>query len=803
MLSVKSITIENFRGIKIPLVIELSKGGNPTSAILYGRNGTGKSSIVDAWEWLLNFEIKDLQKENVSTSDYPHRLSNGDGCSIKVDFKHPTIHTVSATFNKKRITVPATTGEYTEFKMHTIYPNYLRYADLQEFVYLSKTDKYKFIARFFGLESFMKNQTDIQASMARLKLILQQLESALHRNTTILNPFIFIIDKAKVLAFINTVAKRHSITEITDFKEAVTVKIALDALVKANPVATELAAWLAFQSRLNSFYPLTTIDKNAKELEAVFVNLKKDESNITQLILTELYEKSISIIEKLEDQTICPLCDNSFDGDIVSHIKAKHVALKQLQILKADYDTKKTNLDRIITQIRYKLTTIQAENNLTVLAEFEEFYKQVEVVVQDIPTISDLLKKPLVEIQTLEISANSSISAIEELQSNENFHRTFVAEKIKTLTSDATSKTLADDLTALAQLIPAYTDYLKNEAKSDYLKSIIVDLESTYTKLTAFIQLQIQNTFTAIQSDLADCYNVLEDSNLFLKNPEIKLVTGKDKAVELEIEFAGNKTTPAFKVMSESQVNSFGLAIFLSAVKHFNADFKFIILDDVVNSFDAFKRPKVATLLANKFNDFQCLILTHDQIFFDTIQRIFPSWQRYKFTAWDYATGPKFKLSRSYTEDIQNHIDEDEPIKAGQTLGRYLEWILGTVSEKVETPLRYKIENTYTLAEFYEALVARLNSKLKQTGKTHKLIKEFSQIEQGTIFRNYCVHWKDESTPFTLEEIDAIFKKWAVIEKMLFCETCKGFVEYNKDGGSEYIKCPCGSLDLKTADFYE
>lgn len=804
MLTIKTITVENFRGIKIPLILDFFKGGRPTSAILYGRNGTGKSSIVDAWEWLINFEIKELQKENVSTADYPHKLSNGDDCSIKVDFGHATIQTASATFNKRKITSPTTSGDYTAFKAHTIYPNYLRYADLQEFVYFSKTDKYKFIARFFGLESFMKSQTEIQSSITRLKVLLQQQQSALRQNASILQTFIpfAAIDKINIIAFINTIANRHLITPIADFKEAVIVKAALDTQVRANPVAAQLAVWQAFQARLNSFYPLPTIQQKLIELEAVFLNLKKDETNITKLILTDLYEKSISILEKLDDKTRCPLCDNPFEGDIVAHIKDKHVALKELQTLKADYDNKKTVLERLISQIHQKLPAIQAENDITVLAEYQVFFTEVATVVEHLPVISSVLKKPLVEIQTLDINTNIAVSTIETLQLNETSHKEAVITRIDALKADITSKNLADDLTALAQLIPAYTDFLKNEAKANYLQTVISNLETTYTKLTAFIQLQIQNTFTAIQSDLADCYNILEDSNVFLKNPEIKLVTGRDKAVELEIEFAGNKVSPAFKVMSESQVNSFGLAIFLSAVKYFNANFKFIILDDVVNSFDAFKRPKVATLLANKFSDFQCFILTHDQIFFDTIQRIFPNWQRYKFTAWDYSTGPKFRLSRNYAEDIQNHIDEDEPIKAGQTLGRYLEWILGMVNEKIETPLRYKVENTYTLAEFYDPLVARINAKLKQNGRTHRLINEFNQIDQGTIFRNYCAHWKDEPTPFTLQEIDTVFKKWVEIEKMLFCDNCKGFVEYNKVGGTEYIKCPCGCLDLKDASFY-
>ncbi len=35
-------------------------------------------------------------------------------------------------------------------------------------------------------------------------------------------------------------------------------------------------------------------------------------------------------------------------------------------------------------------------------------------------------------------------------------------------------------------------------------------------------------------------------------------ILDRDKAIELEIEFAGEELSPAFKVLSESQINSFG-----------------------------------------------------------------------------------------------------------------------------------------------------------------------------------------------------------------------------------------------------
>src|ERR1700679_716218 len=93
MLKIKSLTIENFRGIKLPLELDFYKGSIANSVLIYGRNGTGKSSIVDAWEWLTTFGIKDLEKEGVSSSDYPHRSSAGDSCFVRVDLIHPSIQT--------------------------------------------------------------------------------------------------------------------------------------------------------------------------------------------------------------------------------------------------------------------------------------------------------------------------------------------------------------------------------------------------------------------------------------------------------------------------------------------------------------------------------------------------------------------------------------------------------------------------------------------------------------------------------------------------------------------------------------
>jgi hypothetical protein len=45
----------------------------------------------------------------------------------------------------------------------------------------------------------------------------------------------------------------------------------------------------------------------------------------------------------------------------------------------------------------------------------------------------------------------------------------------------------------------------------------------------------------------------------------------------------------------------------------FNAQLRFLVLDDVINSFDLEHRGELASLLADKFDDWQLVVLTHDR----------------------------------------------------------------------------------------------------------------------------------------------------------------------------------------------
>jgi len=195
-------------------------------------------------------------------------------------------------------------------------------------VYKTKTEKYKYIAKFFGLEHFIETQDDLQAYINKLEIKLESYQGNLTHSSSTIQEITdgSTIDEATVVSFFNNVCAKHTIVTITQFKEAKKVTDALEKLVNENPKTKELTEWKAFQIKLSQFYPVQALKTELKDLEEKFTDLKKDEDNIIKLILAGLYKTSIEVIPQLEDKNKCPVCDRFFEGDLLSHIIEKHTA---------------------------------------------------------------------------------------------------------------------------------------------------------------------------------------------------------------------------------------------------------------------------------------------------------------------------------------------------------------------------------------------------------------------------------------------------------------------------------------------
>jgi hypothetical protein len=792
---VKKITISGFRGInRPPLELDFQNG---KSMMIYGTNGTGKSSIVDAWEWLYSGKIMHLARENAKEHAYPHKEAGNDQTWVKVDFTRSEIGEIVATFNLDKITHPFIEGNYSEIKKVVSHPCHLRYRDLTEFVYATKGKKYEFLSSQMGFGDAIKIQNDLKKGSTRLNEksidLKRDLEFYKKEYCKISGEEPKSIESH--LKILNNIFYQQDIEYINELSE---LNIKLENLkekVENDEKSKNLSYWKTIEQIINQIYPIENICPDVSDFQYKLVEFKKDENKISKLILLDLYEKGLGAIESLKAYDECPLCDQYYGGNLVEYIEHKQKLLKELNTIRMEIEEKKKNLNSSINEIIKKLD--YASNNLSqldlespivhlneninnTLTFFKECNIQLEKKVEDINTDFDFINK----IDTNEF--NSLLNSQEEITES-------ISIQIDELEKNEYRKKLVSDCHKLHNLSNYFSKWYDLNRSISYLIQIKDEYEKIKGDYIEETKRNVQESFDSISSDVAAYFNILECDNDILGDPKIELYSDNDKAVELEIMFGGEFIKPAYKFLSESQINSFGLSIFLASVKRFNSNFKFIILDDVINSFDIYKRPRVIDIISTHFPDYQFLILTHDSIWFDRLQKKFPQWKRMEFSGWDYMIGPRTKPGKSTYERIDESLTNDRPTEAGWFFGRYLEGMLQELCESLEVSVKFKKRNEYTLIELLQAFRSRMEKKLKKDNPIVKQIKDF-ELESG--FRNFCDHWKRSESDYSSSEIREIVQKWKNIEKQIECNECHKFIRYEKNGTYEHISCPCRNTTL-------
>ena len=191
------------------------------------------------------------------------------------------------------------------------------------------------------------------------------------------------------------------------------------------------------------------------------------------------------------------------------------------------------------------------------------------------------------------------------------------------------------------------------------------------------------------------------------------------KGVELAINFYGSRQRPPHGVLSESHLNSLAIALFLAMAASFNEKLGFLILDDVINSFDVEHRGRLAELLADGFADWQLIVLTHDQQFFEHLSRRAPSWRKLEFTSWSHASGPRTtKYETSGMLAAARERLQSGDVQGAATKGRRaLEELLQEVCEALWAPLPFRRGQANDRREIGELFIG-LRRALKEHAKS-------------------------------------------------------------------------------------
>lgn len=802
-MAVKKINVSGFRGLLAQFSLDLD--GN--SIIIYGRNGTGKSSITDAWEWFHKGDIEHLQREGARYDSYPHREASIGDTFVEVCFDNTNIDDcIKLEYNHNKKTKPTIIGNIDEFRELAPHPCHIRHRDLTQFVYFTKADKYDSLANLMGFEKQVEFQKSLRKTERKLLAKVKESNANLdEKKDKLLNHLdCNEIENEIILKKVNNRIKEWDIDLIEDTNDIKEINSIFRKKIEKDPSAEKLENFKSIKSILQN---INIAEDTCEDLEAFkdnVINFLDEEIKISNIMLISLFENGLSVVKTLkeqkEDVNKCPLCGLKYKDDLEEHIEKELKDLTELKTMYNEIEEKREKLkDKIL---KSKETMMIINKNEEVISKFEEELEFVELkeIINEIISIINNYKKVL-EQDTKDISIHN-LSEIDPFHTNLDKKIKYlieikeqllskISEQIDRLNNDEKRKLLINDFEWIKDLSLYLDEYNNikvtnkklNENAQKY-SQIVKDYVDQNTE-------NVENKFNEISNNVAKFYNLIEKRTNGIENPSIRLIPDQDRAVILELEFFGQRTSPAYKYLSESQLNSFGLAIFLASAKKFNNNFKFLILDDIVNSFDAYKRPRVIELIKSEFSDFQLVILTHDSIWYKQITENLPSWKKLRFNRYVFGSGPITEKGKSELEHVRELLLDDKATTAGQILGPLMERQLQLILEFFKVQVPYNRDNIFTLRPLLQFLRSRIKNKLN---RNHNLYIKINKLEKSTYFRNFCSHWKDPSSPVTCDEVLDVLDNWEEILNKVKCP-CGNYLHY--DGKT--FSCKCGETRLNKA----
>jgi len=285
------------------------------------------------------------------------------------------------------------------------------------------------------------------------------------------------------------------------------------------------------------------------------------------------------------------------------------------------------------------------------------------------------------------------------------------------------------------------------------------------------------------------------------KVDKIQLVCLDDKNGEfvglaIHFLFHGKNVDSPKKFLSESHLNALGLCLFLSTVRTFNKSSDFVILDDVISSFDKAHRTMFARLLVEKFVDIQLLVLTHESEWYEYLANLVKGkhWRILK-TNWNSENGTTLSLSAGEIRDrIEQKIKDNDESDLGNLIRRYGERSLKEIAELLGVPVTFRFNDkneSRSFDEFYSSIRGHLRKKSPSIGES----SEISALSTCQFFSNKSSH--DSGYHPNIDDLKVSLKDLENFLTVFRCGDCERLISAEFENIPEKkISCKCGKKSL-------
>lgn len=685
----------NNQECKEDAIINLEEG---KSAIIFGWNGEGKSSITESIEFALTGDVEERRRRNKkSLSEYLLNVNSNEGIA-KVELIELYNPLKKISIERKissRSKEPASIKEENEkeesralaeeirgnieFFESLFHKCFIERNRIENFILAKGAEKKRRYSDLLGLSDLNDlideywKKVDTQSKDKLYECVENEKQK-----------YIEMCEKRSNLK--KTIIENISINE---FESEKIKKLGFE-IKEINDKNIEMIYQNVMQEKLKLDDERKSIDKiekllnNIKEYKELKNRLTNTEKNIFETnigLLMEIYERAIQIIDK--DSKECPLCGNT--------------------------NFKKGELLEIITKNKNKI-----EENKEIVKIKEQIDKKTEKLYSEVSNLFDEYKGELKKFK--EDLDNELIARRLEKEKNER------EEKIKDKEKDINEvfqiiskyrnifneiRRNKDELKKLEEEIKLQEEKMHKEEETNKLKKMIVeDLKEFEKGLKEYRDSRIKEELMKLTKNIKEYYNKFEGEETI---EEVAIIENGKDDFTLYVKFLNdNKQYDPLIVLSEGQLRCLGLAILFSMAK--NQGLSFLILDDIVNAIDIEHRANIVKVLKEEIENknVQMIITTHDKLFKEKIVNMLNNRKRIISLKFVTKCQLTYEKEINFEEKIERSIKEKDCRSAIMYMRIWLENLIYELAEGVKVPFKDKIYN-YKLNEIFEAVKQNYN----------------------------------------------------------------------------------------------
>ena len=752
-----TLTLSGFRAFLEPKTFDLSA---KRSIAVFAPNGHGKSSIIDAIEFMFSEDatLERLGVRAIHNQAGPAALSH----NLAADRRIPSF--VGMTFKRgaeqhegqryaagpARHRPPVATAVRACFAASPL----IRGHALRRFVEEQPAEeRYEDVARWLQLGSFVEVQRNLRTLRQQVKAAAEDRAALSHVGNQLARKTgdrIKNWDDAAVLAHANAVLAtmdERLILETLDRSDAALLLVQQRAKAELQQLGFDGLRQIRQTAAV--LYDEQKTPEDGITVTGLLPKLEQDLAREALAAATEQSERSVAANAVFADiwkaaeplfaegrppLDACPVCDTPLNASKAGSVEGvrSHIAIHRTALV--EYAMAKEALDDAKSAVR--TTRGQLITALKALP----------------PLLSEehkLLKEALVT-HSMTLGAWTSGSAPDATALVAKVHDLTVAtdDRIAQIEAETGETTYTGILAAIHDLLGLKEEYDLALRTRGELEALNNSLNAQAAFIATEIRAKVQSLLDTLQKPINDIYREIQGSGSPLIRLELPPAEDvNQQRLNLLIDFADNRQrVQPGGYLSDSQIHTLALALRLAAIKQFNAAAPIIALDDVVTSYDADHRRAITALVAKEFTDCQIIVVTHDERFFTYLKDQLgdASWQYLRITSLEPETGPRFAGDRITDEMIEARWRDGESA-SNEMRKAEEEWLLG-LCRGFGVNLRIRpIEKPYTYdrAELAVALASFLRDQRLSPPTVPGVNNRFLMSLQQGVVENFGSHFQD------------------------------------------------------------